>query len=242
MGVVVGGMAVLWRLADYRLWFDNRVVTEVALGLLRIPVLSMLLVVAAVFLWPRRGRVLKQLGVEQKRQVTHWLLLGAAFLLLPLGTVAVSNPFFEPRAPEGESARRVVTNVLSETYHAFNLSDEDELYDTLGRSVTGELVDDLYLDSRRRLTAGTREGAEVTVRDVRVLEIGEPLDVAVAGQDFAYDVRWMVVARVRHLQHVHHRQNIYNGILTLRPEGDRWKISGVELESEDRVVVPWKPT
>jgi hydrogenase/urease accessory protein HupE len=241
LGLGVAAAAALWRLADYRIWWDTRVATEAALGLVRVPVVSSLLVIVALLAWPRRGRVLKELGVEHRPRVAHWLLLGAAFLLLPIGTVAVRSPFFEPHAPEGEDARRVVANVLSETYHAFNLVDEDELYDTLADNVTGDLVDDLYLDSRRRLKAGTREGAEVTVRDVSVLDIGEPLDLMEAGQGFAYDCRWVVTARVRHLQHVHHRQNIYNGMLTLEIDGDRWKIAGVELRSEDRVVLPWTP-
>lgn len=241
-GGTVALAAVVWRLTDYGVWFETEVATGAALGRLTIPLLSLVLVLAAVLLWPRRGRVARELGVAQSQRAAHWLLLGAAFLLLPIGTVSVRNPFFEPHAPEGEDARRVAASVLSATYHAFNIADEDELYDTLADNVTGDLVDDLYLDSRRRLKAGTREGAEVTVRDVSVLEIGEPLDLADSGQGFAYDCRWVVTARVRHLQHVHHRQNIYNGLLTLKVDDDRWKISGVELESEDRVVVPWTPT
>ncbi len=50
-----------------------------------------------------------------------------------------------------------------------------------------------------------------------------------------------MTARVRHLQHVHHRRNVYAGVLTLRADGGGWKIAGVELHSEDREVVPWKP-
>ena len=46
-------------------------------------------------------------------------------------------------------------------------------------------------------------------------------------EGFSYDCRWAVTARVQHLQHVHHRQNIYNGVLTLQSEGGRWKIAGV---------------
>jgi hypothetical protein len=120
--------------------------------------------------------------------------------------------------------------------------DENEVYDTLAESVTGDLVDDLYLDNRRRLIAGMREGTEVTVRGVNVLEIGEPIEGLTKENGFSYDCRWTVVARVQHLQHVHHRQNTYSGVLTLRAEDDRWKIAGVELLSEDREVVPWEPT
>jgi len=62
------------------------------------------------------------------------------------------------------------------------------------------------------------------------------------GEGYSYDCRWAVVARVQHLQHVHHRQQIYSGVLTLRAEEGRWKVAGVELHSEDRVVLPWEPT
>ena len=108
--------------------------------------------------------------------------------------------------------------------------------------MTGDLVGDLYLDNRRRMTAGVRAGTEVTIRGVSVLEIGEPIEGVTAEEGYSYDCRWSVVARVQHIQHVHHRRNIYNGVLTLRPVDGRWKIAGVELLSEDREVVPWEPT
>jgi hypothetical protein len=41
---------------------------------------------------------------------------------------------------------------------------------------------------------------------------------------------------------VHHRRQIYGGVLTLRAEESRWKVAGVELFSEDREVLPWEPT
>jgi hypothetical protein len=200
----------------------------------------MVLATAAFLAWPRRTRARQALGIETRTSVKHWLLLLGAFLLLPVGTFAVRSPFFDPHAPRGEDARRVVSRVLSDTYHAFNLADENQLYDRLASSVTDDLVDDLYLDSRRRLRTGTREGAQVTVRDVSVMEIGEPSDSFDSGDSYRYQCRWVVTVRVQHLQHVHHRQNIYNGELQLRIDGAQWKIGGVELRSEERVVLPWK--
>jgi hypothetical protein len=231
-------MAVFSRFEEYGAWFDLELAAEAALGWIRVPLLGLLLLVAAAFLWPRRSRVERELGVERKSRTSHWFALGLAVFLLPFGTVRIANPVYEPDAPRGESARRVLTSVLSDTYHAFNVEDEGELYDRLAESVSDELIDDVYLDSRRRLTAGTREGAEVAVRDVRVVEIGDP-DASAGARDFTYECSWRVVARVSHLKHVHHRQNLYRGILTLRADDDRWKISGLELLSEDRSVVPW---
>lgn len=252
LGAAIAVLAIAARFAEYRVWLEGELATEVSLGIVRLPVLALILVTASLLLWPRRRRVIEELGLQRRRRSAHWILLGAAWLALPYGTVTLANPFFEPHAPRGEDARRVASRVLSDTYHAFNLTDENELYDRLAESVTGDLVDDLYLDSRRRLTAGTREGAEVTVRKVEVLDIGEPGGgeqgaprggVGGSGtfQAVAYDCRWVVTARVRHLQHVHHRRNVYAGVLTLRVDGERWKIAGVELHSEDREVVSWNP-
>lgn len=238
VAIVFAALAVVERLRQYSAWFDLDLATEMALGWIRLPVLTLALIAAAVFLWPRRSSVARELGVRQVTGSRHWFALGLAIFLLPYGGVRVPNPFHEPEAPRGENARRVLGSVLSDTYHAFNIEEEGELYDRLAASVSDDLIDDVYLDSRRRLTSGTREGAKVVVRDVRVVEVGDPAAGAGA-QDFAYECTWRVVARVSHLKHVHHRQNLYRGILTLQVDEDRWKISGLELLSEDRSVVPW---
>jgi hypothetical protein len=239
---IAGAGVALWvvldRLAEYRVWFEREVATASALGLLRVPLLALALVAVAALLWPRRRRVLDELGIRRRSTAWHWVAVVAAFLALPYGTVTVPNPLHEPRAPRGDDARRVASSVLFDTYSAFNLTDEEEVFDRLAKNVTGNLVDDLYLDSRRRLTAGTREGTEVTVRDVSVIEIGDPVEAEGGGAAVTYDCRWVVTSRVRHLQHIHHRRNIYGGALTLSIDGGRWKIADVELVSEDRIVVP----
>ena len=237
-GAVVAGLAIVWRLGEYRSWFERQVATEAALGHARLPLLALGLAVVAALLWWRWRR----LDRGPHSRGLYRLAFVGAFLLLPYGSVVVQNPFFAAYAPRGDGARLIMSKVLSDTYQAFNLEDEDELYDTLAESVTGDLVGDLYLDNRRRLTAGTRQGTEIRIRSVSILEIGEPFEGTTAEEGYSYNCRWAVVARVRHLQHVHHRQQIYGGVLTLRAEEGRWKVAAVELQSEDRVVLPWEPT
>ena len=241
LGAGVAVLAAVWRLGEYRTWFEREVATEAALGLARLPLLSFGLLAVAVWLWWRMRRPAREPGLGEGNRLYRVVLVGA-FLLLPYGTVAVPNPFFASYAPRGDGARLIMSRVLSDTYEAFNITDEEELYDTLAQSVTGNLVDDLYLDNRRRLTAGTRQGTKVTIRSVSILDIGEPTEVVAAEGGYSYQCRWAVVARVQHLQHVHHRQQIYNGVLTLQADEGRWKVAGVDLHSEDRVVLPWEPT
>jgi hypothetical protein len=234
-GFVVLALAGLWQLAEYADWVRGPVASDLAMGLARLPLLSVLFLVAAWLAWPRRRRFATD--EITKKQSIHWLLLGLSFFLLPLGTLRLDIPFYSPDAPSAAEASRVMSTLLSDTYLAFNLADEDAAFDRLARNLSQDLVADVYLDSRRRLRAGTREGAEVRVRDVSVVEVDEA--IATAGKAFTYPCQWVVTARVRHLQHIHNRQNVYVGELTLQIEDDGWKIGGLNLLSEERVILSW---
>ena len=59
-------------------------------------------------------------------------------------------------------------------------------------------------------------------------------------QAFTYPCKWVVTARVQHLKHIHDRQNIYLGELTIGIEDDRWKITRLILKSEERVIKSWQ--
>jgi hydrogenase/urease accessory protein HupE len=240
LGVGVVVFALWIRLEEYLKWFDTTVAIEYALGLLRIPILSIVFMVIALLVWPRKRKIHQHLNIEVRKTILHLILIGLAFFMLPYGTYTVKNLFFTPDSPHDEQAQRILQKVLSNTYNAFNLDDENKVYDQLSQSVSGDLVADLYLDSRRRLTAGVRQGAEVTVRKVKILSVGKSVIGSTATEGFSYNCKWMVTARVNHLQHVHHRQNIYTGRLTIKVDDKKWKIARVDLTSEDRVVIPWR--
>ncbi len=244
-GFLALALAGLWQLAEHRQWLSGPVAADLAMGLARLPVLALILLLAAWLAWPRRRRFAPQPATN--KPTAHWALLALAFFVLPWGTLRLDIPFHTPDAPSAAEAGRVMRTLLTDTYLAFNLADEDAAFDRLAQNLSQDLVADVYLDSRRRLRAGTREGAEVTVRDVSVLAV----DAAVATADkaslhpsgatsFTYPCQWVVTARVRHLQHIHNRQNVYAGELTLRIEDDRWKIAGLDLHSEERVVLSWR--
>jgi len=239
--VFAGGAAlfiILLRILEYKFLFDREIATNLAMGLLAIPLLSLILFIGALLLWPRKRKVHRHLDIEIKTPFKQWTAIFLAFLLLPIGHFTINNPFFEPHAPEGNEARLVLQQLLSNTYHAFNIEDEDQLYQELTASVSGDLVANIYLDSRRRLTAGVRQGGEVLVRDVSVLTVGDLIEGTDPLGGFSYESKWTVTARVKHLQHIHHRKNIYSGILKIKVENKQWKIEKIELKSEDRVIVP----
>jgi hypothetical protein len=239
--ILAGGSAlliILIRINEYIILFNRDIATNLALGQLTIPLLSLILLIGTLIAWPRKRKIHQHLEIESKRPIKHLTIIFLSFLLLPFGHIGMNNPFYQSHAPQGTEAKLVLQQVLSNTYHAFNLDNEDELYQKLAASVTGDLVANIYLDSRRRLTAGVRQGAEVAVRDVSVVSVGDLIDGTNPTDGFSYQSKWTVTARVKHLQHIHYRKNIYSGILKIKVEDDLWKIVHIELQSEDRMIVP----
>jgi hydrogenase/urease accessory protein HupE len=235
LGVAATAIAVLWRFAEYRDWIGGEVAVEATMGLFRLPLLTILLALAALLLWPRKRRF--QSAAGKRPAHVHWGLVLVAVFTLSVGGCAVHNPFYTPRAPSADEARPVMDMLLTDTYLAFNLPDEEDAFDRLEHNLAEELVPGVYLDSRRRLTAGTRKGAKVTVKDVSVMSVDAPSTFDLSERSFTYPCKWVVTARVRHWQHIHDRQNIYVGELTIRVENNRWKISNLELMSEEREII-----
>jgi hypothetical protein len=234
---VTGIFIIYLRIDEYILLFNRDIATSLAMGQLTIPLLTLTILIGTLLVWPRKRRIHQELEVETKKPIKHWTFICLSFLVLPFGHWVINNPLFTSHAPQDNEAKLVLQKVLSNTYHAFNLDDEDALYQALAESVTGELVANIYLDSRRRLTAGVRQGGEVTVRDVSVVSVSDLIEGQNAADGFSYQSKWTVTARVKHLQHIHHRKNIYSGILKIKVEDNVWKISHIELQSEDRMIV-----
>ncbi|MBT8491678.1 MAG: HupE/UreJ family protein, partial [Deltaproteobacteria bacterium] len=85
LGAFVAVLAVAWRLAEYRSWFEREVATEAALGLARLPLLSIGLLIVAVIWWMRGGGKSPLPEAEQRPRGLHRLAFVGAFLLLPYG-------------------------------------------------------------------------------------------------------------------------------------------------------------
>ena len=87
---------------------------------------------------------------------------------------------------------------------------------------------------RKVVNKALREGAKVTVRDVSVIMVDDA--IGTAENSFTYPCQWVVTARVKHLKHIHDRQNVYLGELSIGIEDDRWKITKLVLKNEERII------
>ena len=133
-----------------------------------------------------------------------------------------------------EDSKAIVHSLLKNVYRAFDFREEDDVYDKLAISVSGDLLKEVYLQSRKSMIIEQAGGAQAKVKQVDVLET----DVQESKkQKGALDIRtkWTAVGSVGHWGHSHTRQNVYDAILTLAVADGSWKITGIELLEEKRV-------
>ncbi len=118
-------------------------------------------------------------------------------------------------------------------YRAFDYHDESDIYDALARSVSGDLLADLYLKIKQGLIMQEQGGAVARVQSVNVMTT-EPL--AGGGKNgFAERVTWQVEGTVEHWGHIHLRVNEYSADLEIEPVDGSWKITAMNVSRQSLV-------
>ena len=102
----------------------------------------------------------------------------------------------------------------------------------MSNSVAGDLLTDVYLETRRGLELVNQGGARVKVNAVEVQE------AVLTGRDdntLQVESRWSVGGSVGHWGHVHQRQNGYHARLNISDVDGQWKLTGLEIFQEERL-------
>ncbi len=204
--------------------------TDWAMGHIRIPLPALACLVIAGWLCTSRR------NWNRHRTRATCLLVCLAVVLIPVGALRARNPFYTPRPLSAKEATPILNTLLAKTYLAFNLDVEEDAFDQLAETLAESLVTDVYLDSRRRLTEGTRKRAVVTVKDVTLNSL-EALPASTAMAGTPYRCQWTVLARVEHWQHTHLRQNSYIGDIVLEVIDGNWRMAHLALTDEQREVI-----
>jgi hypothetical protein len=159
-------------------------------------------------------------------------LVAAAVALAPFARVTVPVPLATTAQPSEEEGRRLLAGLLGNVYHAFDHRDESDIYDTLERSAAGELLTQIYLETRRALELQNQGGARAKIQDVELLSAET---ARLGGGGFVADCQWIATGSVGHWGHIHQRRNRYEARLTVRSVDGAWKITDLELLDEERL-------
>jgi len=129
-------------------------------------------------------------------------------------------------------AEEIVAALIHNVYRAFDYRGEEEIYDVLARSAEGDLLAQIYLETRRSLELANQGGARVKVKQVEMIDVA-----AAPGPDgsFVATASWNVAGSVGHWGHVHQRKNRYRAKLSIAPIAGAWKFVALEVLQEERL-------
>jgi len=133
---------------------------------------------------------------------------------------------------DDERLQKLVGDLLHNVYRAFDYRGEAVIYDVLEKSVSGELLTDIYLETQQGLELANQGGARVKVKTT---EVRETELIGREGNTLTILSNWSVAGSVGHWGHVHQRSNAYRANLEISEIEGVWKLTGLEILDEQRL-------
>jgi hypothetical protein len=169
-------------------------------------------------------------GMRAAGGVGSWPVVGV-LAVMAAGSAAGGWWTNESVRVDGDRASEIVSALLHNVYRAFDFRDEETIYDTLERSVTGDLLTETYLETRRGLELASQGGARAKVQEIDLTDL-QMLD---SERGIAARCTWTVAAAVGHWGHIHQRRNQYVADLRIEDIDGVWRITALELIDEKRL-------
>ncbi len=169
-------------------------------------------------------------GLWQKKVPGTFLKVPGTLLVVLLA--AASFWLGQKAKPSEDVSMAIVAGLLHNVYRAFDFRAEEDIYDVLDKSVSGDLLAQIYLETRRGLELANQGGARAKVKDIEVTDLATR-----AGEDggFIAEASWNVAGSVGHWGHVHQRKNRYQTELYIQPVDGVWKLTNLEILQEERL-------
>jgi hypothetical protein len=168
------------------------------------------------------------------------LCLASAAAAYPFAQIAVSRPALMAGELNDERAAALLQALLKNVYRAFDFREEEDVYDKLALTVSGDLLTDIYLQNRRSLAIQQAGGAQAKVKEVTV-ESAHAERVPGDGLTYALHGTWTALGTVGHWGHVHQRKNRYEAVVTVAAKDGVWKVVGLEMRDEHRIDQSTQP-
>ena len=227
---------LIWKnfLKTYHAPTVAKIEVDESLTKMKIPLASALCLLAVVPLgWQigKRRKNVRSIGLHIGLAV---VLIAGSVLLYPFLKVAVAKPAVLAPKMTDANAVTVLNSLLKNVYRSFDFREEEDVYDRLATSVSGDLLSEIYLQNRKSLVVTQAGGARARVKEVEILEVDvNRLDDCPLGRLF--HARWTATGTVGHWGHIHMRKNQYEANISVEPVGGAWKITDLELLEEKRI-------
>ncbi len=227
-------------LRTYQMPTIAKVALDESLTTLKIPLASVL---CLLVLLP----VALQIRKQWQRAIRRGLYIGLAVLLIagsvllyPFMKIAVAKPAVIAPKMTDKDAVVVLDSLLKNIYRSFDFREEEDVYDRLATSVSGDLLSDIYLQNRKSLVVTQAGGARARVKEVKIRNV-EVSSLKDRPLGLMFHAKWTALGTVGHWGHIHTRENLYDANITVEPVDAAWKITGLELLEEKRIDPYAKP-
>lgn len=205
-----------------------------ALTHLKIPVVSLLCLLSLfVVLVQIIGRTRKGKSVTTVMLVGMGLIV-AAILLHSHAKVSIARPGVMTPMVSDQEALVILEELLENVYRSFDFRGEEAVYDRLATSVSGGLLNEIYLQNRQSMAVTQAGGAQARVKEVEIQDV-----TVEQGKDhplaLLFRAGWTAMGTVGHWGHIHMRKNQYRADITVAPLQGAWKIIRLDLLEEKRI-------
>jgi hypothetical protein len=220
---------LMWRnyLKKYKLPTISEIkVTEASLSL---PLISLMMIGVIIFFLFRFGYKITVWSKQLKKSGVILLIL--AFICIPL-TLKLEIPFLKKESFSKPDSEILISELLKNTYRSIDFRNESDVYDKLAISNHGDLLAEIYLQTKRGMVLENQGGISVKVSEVSVMEV-EEVDSDKSG--LAYKCTWQVKGSVGHWGHIHQRTNQYQAVLNVEPVDGVWKFYNIDIIEETRI-------
>ncbi|MBW2192874.1 MAG: hypothetical protein JRF27_03695 [Deltaproteobacteria bacterium] len=227
---------LIWKnfLKTYRPPTVARIELDESLTTLKLPLASALCLLALLPLAVQIRKRRKNSGSIGLHIGLAVLLIAGSVLAHPFLKVAVAKPAAMAPKMTDKDAVVVLNSLLKNIYRSFDFREEEDVYDRLATSASGNLLSEIYLQNRKSLVVTQAGGARARVKKIEILNVDvEHLDNRPLG--LLFRAKWTAMGSVGHWGHIHIRKNQYEANITVEPVDGAWKITGLELLEEKRI-------
>jgi hypothetical protein len=195
-----------------------------------VPYITILLAILLGAMFRKNGSNVRRW--KTKRKWTGILLLLLLFLFWPIRW-PVEIPFVKQNSFDVSESRLIFSSLLKNTYRAFDFRSEGDVYDKLATSSEGNLLSEIYIQTKKSMVLENQGGLQVKLKDVVVVD-AELVEKEEDG--LVFRTRWIVEGDVGHWGHIHKRTNSYDAFIKIRSVDGIWKMYDLEIVEEARII------
>ncbi len=159
---------------------------------LNMPIFSLILILSTIFMLIKNKDNIK--GWLTKRKGILITVFIIAVITFPIH-YTLEIPFLEKKTFSRPEAEILIGELLKNTYRAFDFREESDIYDKLAISNEGELLSEVYLQTKKSMVIENQGGIRAKVKEVTIMDVEE---VESNKQGRSYNCRWQVRGTVGH--------------------------------------------